>query len=200
MGPPLAGAVDLVQWLRDVGLSVQTAGRAATAEPDVVLVHCPSGTGPVARVVHRAASRYSAPLVVISDEGRPDDVVDALAAGAQGWLDIGFSDTAVRASLTEVAAGGIALSRGHVAVVVAELRRRNGRSVRRADGSLVRLAPREWEVLEVLAGGGSTADAARRLGVGPTAVRGYASSAAKRLQVEGRAEAVRLFAAKHGGS
>lgn len=195
VGASGAGRAELVERLRGVGMRVDPS---ADADPDLVVVHCPPGATAVARTVERAASRYTVPLVVICEARFEDtEVVDAVAAGAGGWLDAAVPDEALHAVLRDVAGGGVSLSRSHVAVVVAELRRRSERSVRREDGSVVRLAPREWEVLQVLAAGGSTHDAARRLGIGPTAVRGYVASAVKRLRAPDRATAVQLFAAQH---
>jgi len=59
------------------------------------------------------------------------------------------------------------------------------------------LTHREREVLEALANGESTADLARRLGVGPATVRTHVQNVLAKLGVHSRLEAV-AFAIRHG--
>jgi RNA polymerase sigma factor (sigma-70 family) len=57
----------------------------------------------------------------------------------------------------------------------------------------VELTEREWEVLEFLHDGLSTAEIASRLSISPVTVRRHVSEILKKLRVETREEAVRLL-------
>ena len=56
-----------------------------------------------------------------------------------------------------------------------------------------RLTSREWEILELLAQGWSTADIAERLVISSSAVRVHIASIVRKLGVADRAAAVKLF-------
>jgi DNA-binding CsgD family transcriptional regulator len=60
----------------------------------------------------------------------------------------------------------------------------------RATGSTVRLAPRETDVLAMVALGCSNAESARRLALRPETVKSYLSSAMTKLDAHSRHEAV----------
>jgi RNA polymerase sigma factor (sigma-70 family) len=57
----------------------------------------------------------------------------------------------------------------------------------------VELTEREWEVLEFLHDGLSTAEIADRMSISPVTVRRHVSEILKKLRVESREEAVRLL-------
>ena len=56
-----------------------------------------------------------------------------------------------------------------------------------------RLTSREWEVLELVADGCSTAEIAGKLVISASAVRAHIASIVRKLQVEDRSAAARLF-------
>ena len=58
----------------------------------------------------------------------------------------------------------------------------------------VRLTDREWEVLQLLREGRSTADIAKRLAISPVTARRHISAILHKLEVPTRAAAVRLLA------
>ena len=60
-------------------------------------------------------------------------------------------------------------------------------------GTSIELTPREWEVLELLAGDLSTAEIALRLSLDQVTVRRHVSSVVRKLGVGSRKEAVRLL-------
>lgn len=138
--------------------------------------------------------------VVALTEGPPGDqeLAELVAEGAVGWVHLGMTDDALRATLADVADGGAAISRQQLGPVLRALGRRGTRAIGRPDGSPVRLTPREWQTLEAMAQGASTTDVARRLGVTATSVRGYVASAVRRLRVEDRDAAVALFRQQAG--
>ena len=81
-----------------------------------------------------------------------------------------------------------------VARLVSEFRDRSPRRrtiVSEADGA--QLTSREWQVLELMRQGLTTAQIARRLVVSPATVRSHVASMLKKLRVPDRESALRLF-------
>jgi len=106
-----------------------------------------------------------------------------------------------RPALRGVLDGEAALPRGLVARLIDEFRTRGKRRrlpLMRQRG--VELTEREWEVLELLHDGLSTAAIAERLGISPVTVRRHVSEILKKLRVTSREEAVRLLEDGGGGS
>ena len=60
-------------------------------------------------------------------------------------------------------------------------------------GANARLTSREWEVLNLIANGLSTRQAAERLTLSTTAIRVHIASVVRKLGVESRTEAIDLF-------
>src|SRR4051794_3657428 len=145
-----------------------TAG-AAIAEararrPDVCLVDAGLGGD----VVGALTALEPAPRVVLIAEGATvDDVLDALDAGAAGYLLKDVGPQALALSLADAARGRLALAPALAAEfvqLVRELRERG----RGAGADLTR---REREVLALLGTGLTTKQVAQRLRLSPTTVR-----------------------------
>ncbi len=122
------------------------------------------------------------------------DLFDALMAGASGYLLKDMDPDRLADALRGVLAGEAALPRLLVGKLVDRVREREGKrrlpifKQRRAS-----LTSREWEVLQLLRDGLTTAQIAKRLFISPVTVRSYVSSLLKKLQVEDRESAVRLM-------
>ncbi|MBO0808037.1 MAG: response regulator transcription factor, partial [Actinobacteria bacterium] len=99
------------------------------------------------------------------------------------------------AALLGVCAGEAAIPRVMVAHLLEAFQQREPRWRRTAAsaGDGQRLTSREWEVLELLAQGRSTAEIARTLAISPSAVRVHLASVVRKLNVADRAAAARLF-------
>jgi DNA-binding NarL/FixJ family response regulator len=132
-------------------------------------------------------------LTVSADE---TDIVDAMLAGACGYLVKGSPPEALCAGI-EAAARGESMISGPVAVkLVARLRTgdpdRSGR-----DSSLSFLSAREIEILGLLASGRANDDIADQLKISPFTVRNHISNLLRKLQVDNRTQAA-AFAIRHG--
>ena len=146
-----------------------------------------------------AADRISQALpetaIVMLTVSRDDaDLFDALRAGASGYLLKDIERGQLAAALRGVLEGEAPLPAALVARLVEEFRHRSRR--RRLLGTRrpgVQLREREWEVLELLHDGLSTAEIARRLFVAEVTVRSHVSAILKKLRVPDRAAAVRLL-------
>lgn len=174
------------------GSGPAAVAAAVREQPDVCLldVHMPGGgIAAAAEIGERVPDAAVVMLTVSRDDA---DLFEALKAGARGYLLKDMNPDRLGIALEAVLEGEAALPRTLVARLVDEFRVRS----RRGRFALVRRRPtdltsREWEVLELLREGRSTAEIASALFLSKTTVRRHISSILKKLRVETRAEAVR---------
>jgi DNA-binding NarL/FixJ family response regulator len=198
--PPLRASVR--RALEEHGFEVcfeaaNAADSVAGAErerPDacVLDVHMP-GNG-IAAAAEIAARLPETVIVMLTVSDSDEDLFDALRAGAQGYLLKDMDPARLPLALEGVLAGEAALPRALVARVLDEFRaRRRRRRLLLPGGRGATLTDREWETLELLAGGLSTAEAAERLLVAPVTVRRHAASIVKKLNVPDRRSLLQLL-------
>ena len=175
------------------------AGAVAAAlreRPDVCLldVHMPRGSGIEAAAAIRAQLPETQ-VVMLTGSSDDDDLFEALEAGASGYLLKGIDPVRLGSALRDVLRGEAALAPALAARVIGEFRARG----RRRERGLVRpeaddLTSREWEVLDCLSEGLSTARIAERLFISETTVRRHVGSILKKLHVSTRQAAVEVAA------
>ena len=172
-----------------------SALEAAVRErPDVCLldIHMP-GNG-ISAVKEISARVPETAVVVLTVSRDDDDVFDALRAGASGYLLKDMDATRLPLALKGVLKGEAALPRALVARLVDEFRDR-GRKRRvpllAERGAL--LTTREWEVLELMRTGLTTAQMSDRLFISPATVRSHVASILRKLRAPDRETAVRLL-------
>lgn len=177
----------------DAALAVLAAGGLPAGPTrcavDVSLVVAPV-TGSLPETVgHLLADGGAGRIAVLSapEALTPDGLLDALTAGADGWLTYDVPTATLVRALGAVAAGEPGLARHHVAHLIAALRRPAQPSAIRPEGSAVALTGRQWEVLAVLATESTTGAAARRLCVTEATVRWHIARLMTALQVSDRA-------------
>ena len=122
---------------------------------------------------------------------QPETVLAAIRAGARGYLLKSASPVELLAGIRAAAAGGAPMTPVIARLVVETL----AGSTTLAE--LPDLAPREREVLELLAGGATYVEIATKLGIGHGTVQGYVKTLYRKLEVSSKAEAAAL-AVKHG--
>jgi DNA-binding NarL/FixJ family response regulator len=187
-----------LRWLLGQEEQIEIAGEAATAEaalaaiptllPDVVLLdlHPPDRSGlEVLREVHERFPHT--PVVVLTMLDQPEYVEEAVRAGAAGYL----VKNAPQAELTRAvraAAGGDAYIQ---AEVTRPLLARFAQEVRAQEPAPL-LAPREREVVGLLAEGLADKQIAARLGLSQATVKGYIRTAYEKLGASDRAQAVAI--------
>jgi two-component system NarL family response regulator len=130
-------------------------------------------------------------IVMLTSSGNDDDLFAALQAGASGYLPKGMVTAKLGPAVRDVLRGEAALPGALVARLIREFRAR----ARRGETALVRrsendLTSREWEVLDCLCSGLSTARIAKRLFISQTTVRRHVGSILKKLDVSTRDAAV----------
>jgi DNA-binding NarL/FixJ family response regulator len=160
-------------------------------EPDVVVldVFMPGidGIGAMRRIHERLPKTC---CIILSVSADPDLGVMALRAGASGFLTKGEISTASLACILEGALKGeVACSRMLMANVVEELRRlpEAGIGMRPVRSMLT---PREWEVLDLMSLGHSTAEIAEELVLSTETVRSHIKNLMRKLGAKSRAEAI----------
>jgi DNA-binding NarL/FixJ family response regulator len=161
--------------------------------PDVALVaaELPGGGIEAARRISSAVARTR--LVVLTSHPSGEELVDAVMAGAVGYLGRNVSLERLPAILRGVLAGEVALPRRHSRHLVEALRRQDARRSRLAAQTDAVLSDREWEVLQLVADGLPTGEMSRRLGIKEVTARRHISSVMAKLGVSDRAGAAELL-------
>jgi DNA-binding NarL/FixJ family response regulator len=170
--PDAQGAVEAVERLR----------------PDVALldIHMPgSGIG-AARAISEISPDTAIVMLTASDDDA--DLFDSLRAGAGGYLLKTTGHDDLPGALRGVLSGAPAMPPALVARILEEFRTRPRRRFR-ANPAVAKLTPREWEIMEMLEGGATTDEVARRLFVSPTTVRVHVSTVLRKLRVRDRKSA-----------
>jgi two-component system, NarL family, nitrate/nitrite response regulator NarL len=163
--------------------------------PDVCLldISMPGSGLNAARSICERLPEVTVVMHTISEDHA--DLLDALRAGASGYLLKTMDPDRLGSTLRSVLAGEASLPRHLTARLITDYDAHRTRRVVNATGQPVQLSAREWEVLEMLRAGMSTADIASRTYVAPVTVRSHVSSVLRKLRVESRDEAVRLLSA-----
>jgi DNA-binding NarL/FixJ family response regulator len=169
------------------------AVEAARRErPDVCLLDVLMPGGGIEAAAQIAAELPDTAIVMLTVSDDEDHLFDAIRAGASGYLLKDMDPDRLPAALTGVLNGEAALPRRLVARLVEEFSERQRRRVPLPAGGRAELTAREWETLELLRTGSSTASAARRLGISEVTVRRHVSEAVRKLRVADRQAAIEL--------
>ena len=120
--------------------------------------------------------------VVVSGYDDPDHVMQAMQAGADGYILKSDIATRLPDALQEVVTGGGPISARIARYLIEAFRR-----PQLAEGALSR---REWEVVDALAKSATYSDIGRLLGISVNTVRHHIRNLYGKLGVSGKAEAV----------
>lgn len=170
-----------------VGEAGSGAGAVKEAErfgPDLVIMdlEMPDLDGVEAiRQIREADERVE--VVVLTAFDTDERIIEAVEAGAQGYLLKGAPREEIFEAIRTVSAGGALLP----PVVASKLLNR----VREPE-DFDALTPREQEVLELVAEGGSNAEIAERLFISERTVKFHVSSVLSKLGAKNRTEAAWL--------
>ena len=145
---------------------------AIRVEPEICLVDIGLEEGNGFEVV-RALTRQlpNTAVVILSASDDQDDLLDALRAGAVGYLLKEMDPERLAHALRGVVNGESAIPRPLMAQVVSELQKHGHRRAVVGRHGRVELSPREWQVLDLLCDGRTTAEIAERLSLSATTVR-----------------------------
>jgi DNA-binding NarL/FixJ family response regulator len=173
-----------------VGEAEDAAGALALCvetEPEVVLMdtEMPGGSGIDATRSLRAAVPGTRVLMLTAST-EEDVVVDALMAGACGYLLKDAEGDQILAGISAAADGGGALSPRIASILIRRVRER---APPRAAGGRARLTAREQEVLSLVVAGRDNTEIAAELVISPETVKSHVSSLLTKLEADNRVQA-----------
>jgi DNA-binding NarL/FixJ family response regulator len=168
--------------------------RAALRErPTLCLVNANLPGGGLRTVARICARVPEAEVVVLTDAGDENELLEALRAGASGYLQKNLEPEALARALHAAVRGEPTFPRALLGPVVEEFRARQDRRRLRLPGRpAVELSRRESEVLDLLRRGLATAEIADRLDISPVTVRRHVGLLLRKLGVKTRAAALSL--------
>ncbi|WP_265445545.1 response regulator [Flexivirga meconopsidis] len=173
--------------------SVAAAGqRAKATQPAVVLMdmQLPDGNGADATAAVLEAAPQ-ANVLVLSASSERDDVLDAVKAGACGYLVKSASAAELIDAVNATAAGQAVFTPGLAGLVLGEYRRMSNQPPAPDGPQLPSLTPRETEVLRLVAKGLSAKQIARRLDLSHRTVENHVQATLRKLQLSNRIELTR---------
>ncbi len=167
----------------------ETVERALTLRPDVLLLDLAMPELDGVEALRRIRARNPAIHVIVFTAFDTDErILDAVRAGAQGYLLKGAPREEIFRSIRVVSAGGALLQPMVASRLLHHLSERDG------DLPGQRLTPREQQVLELLAQGKANKEIAAALVVSERTVKFHVSTVMKKLGAANRTEAVSIAA------
>jgi len=187
--------------LTEAGLSVvataangtEAITRAKATRPQVVVLDLqipePNGVAVTASLV---ASDPAVRVLILSASGEQDDVLEAVKAGATGYLVKSASRVELLAAVRRVAEGDTVFTPGLAGLVLGEYRRLSDTpAATSSDPDAPRLTERETEVLRLVAKGMSYKQIAERLFLSHRTVQNHVQNTLRKLQLHNRVQLVR---------
>jgi DNA-binding NarL/FixJ family response regulator len=173
-----------------VGEGVQAVRIAPAAAPDVIVLDLQlpdlSGVDVIRGIVKDLPSVR---ILVLSASGEHQDVLNAVKAGATGYLVKSTSHDDFLAAVAGTAAGEAVFTPGLAGLVLGEFRRLASEPTAGSDAP--RLSDREAEVLRLVAKGLSYKQIAERLVLSHRTVQNHVQNTLHKLQLHNRVELVR---------
>jgi DNA-binding NarL/FixJ family response regulator len=169
---------------------------ARTVRPDVVLMDLNLGeTSGVDATREITAELPSTKVLVLSASGEHSDVLEAVKAGASGYLVKSASASELVDAVKRTAAGDPVFTAGLAGLVLGEYRR----MADAPDGGPAppRLTERETDVLRLVAKGMTARQIAEKLVLSHRTVENHVQSTLRKLQLHNRVELAR-YAIEHG--
>ncbi|KAB8192810.1 response regulator [Nonomuraea phyllanthi] len=172
-----------------VGEGRQAVRVAAAVRPDVVVLDLRLPDMPGPEVAARLAALEQPPgVLVLSASAEQDDVLEAVKAGASGYLVKSAGREEFLDAVRRTAAGDAVFTPGLAGLVLGEYRRL---AARPAPAEGPRLTERETEVLRLVAKGLTYRQIAERLVLSHRTVQNHVQNTLGKLQLHNRVELVR---------
>ncbi len=185
---------DVVATAADGAQALRVAGAA---RPDVVVLdlQLPDMSGVEVTRGLRAA-HPAAHVLVLSASGEQQDVLDAVKAGAVGYLLKSAARAEFLDAVRRTAGGDAVFTPGLAALVLGEFRRLAAAPAS-DEAAALQLTERETEILRMVATGLSYKQIATRLVLSHRTVQNHVQNTLGKLQLHNRVELVR-YAIEHG--
>ncbi len=184
----------------DLGSGFEVVGEAATADeaiavidatrPDLVVCDLSMPGGGGIAVAKACGERTRLVILTVSEQER--DLLDAIAAGAIGYLTKSTPGDELRAALLRAAAGEPVFSSSLAMLVLGEFRRLS----KQATG-VNPLTEREREVLQHVGRGYAYREVGEALSISPKTVENHVRNILDKLHLNRKQELIR-YAADHG--
>jgi DNA-binding NarL/FixJ family response regulator len=145
------------------------------------------GTEAIRQLATRQPRAESMVISVLADE---KTVLQAIEAGASGYLHKDADSIDLIEAITDLMAGRSPISSGIARVLVRRLSERGDDEVRPEEGPRPSLTPRETDILWGIAKGFTYAELAERLGISRQTVPVHVRNIYRKLQASNRSEAV----------
>jgi len=174
-----------------IGEGAQAVRVAAAVRPDVVVLdlQLPDCSG--VDVIHGLlAAQPQTRVLVLSASGEHSDVLEAVKAGATGYLMKSAKREEFLDAVSRTAAGEAVFTAGLAGLVLGEFRRLAARPAD-AGPNAPSLTDRETEVLRLVAKGVSYKEIAERLGLSHRTVQNHVQNTLNKLQLHNRVELAR---------
>jgi DNA-binding NarL/FixJ family response regulator len=176
----------------------ETAIRLASdLTPDVVIMDLNMpGAGGVATTRRLSSLAPLSRVVVLTISADDDDVMNAVMAGACGYL---LKDSSIQELIARIRAAseGESLISPQIAAKVLQRLRAQSKDADAAEVIRAELSDRELEVLKLIANGKDNAQIARELFISPKTVKNHISNILMKLQIENRIQAA-VYAVRSG--
>jgi DNA-binding NarL/FixJ family response regulator len=181
------------QVVAAVGEGAQAVRIAAAVSPTVVVLdlQLPDLSG-VEVIGGLAVAAPAARVLVLSASGEHRDVLEAVKAGATGYLVKSASREEFLRAVAQTAAGRAVFTPGLAGLVLGEYRRLSaGPPATGASGPVPALTDRETEVLRLVATGLSYKQIAQRLVLSHRTVQNHVQNTLRKLHLHNRVELTR---------
>lgn len=177
-----------------VGEGAQALRAVAPVRPDVVVLdlQLPDTSG-VDLTRSLLAAQPGVRVLILSASGEHQDVLDAVKAGAAGYIVKSASRTEFLAAVRRTAEGDAVFSPGLAGLVLGEFRRLAASTAPGAPA----LTDREAEILRMVGTGLSYKQIAERLVISHRTVQNHVQNTLSKLHLHNRVELVR-YAIEHG--
>jgi DNA-binding NarL/FixJ family response regulator len=173
--------------------SAEEGLRAVRREaPDICLVGARMEGG-LEMIAAISGSEEGTVVIVLTASRSTESMVDAIRAGASGYLLKEMNPERIPAAVRGALDGEAAMPRTLVERLIREIQRLGRSPMLRGEKGLVELTPRQWEVLSLMADRLGTREIAERLMVSPVTVRRHASAIQQKLGVDDRSAAIELL-------
>lgn len=204
----------------EAGDGMEGVKRSVQLQPDVVLLdlHMPGLTGvESARLIKEAAPDIQVLVLTVSEEG--DDLLQALRAGACGYLLKNIEADTLVSAIRAAAAGESVVSPQMLGKLIDSVREgseaaqgagtgpraqpagggagSSGSAAGEGSAGLAGLTPREREILAFIARGASNKEVARTLALAESTVKIHVQNLLRKLGLNSRVQAA-VWAVEHG--
>jgi DNA-binding NarL/FixJ family response regulator len=177
----LLGTADDLELVGAAGSGAEAVTLAAELRPDVVLMDLSMpGTDGISATAQIVAANPDAHVLVLTSFSDQARILDALQAGAEGYLLKHSEPEVILAGIREIVAGGSPLDPKAARVLLTN---------RRSPGPETKLTDREQEVLDMVGAGLPNKTIARRLEISERTVKAHLTNIFQRLGVTDRTQA-----------